>query len=483
MMSKSKIFICIAIAFGLGILLASKFVIPGQWVYIFLAFCALVFGLAFFVGHNRLALAAVFVFCFGLGVLRLGASMAANQYAGILGSKQQLEGYVVEDPDVRSTQQLITFKPKNANQNILITTTLTQNFFYGDWITVDGTVEEAKNLGDFDYQKYLERYNVYAVISYPKILILKSHQLNPVKEFLLKIKDGFSQRLALVLKEPQNSLALGILIGGHGNMPKNVVNNFNATGTSHIIAVSGFNITIIVTALASLAYVLGRRASFWLACLAIISFVIITGASASVLRAAVMGFLLLLALNIGRQYSIVPALFFAALIMLLINPKILFWDVGFQLSFAATLGIIYFFPLLEKLTPKIPQELGVKTLILTTLSAIVATLPIILFNFGTLSLSAPLVNVLILPVVPFAMLFGFFAVLPFLGPGFALAANALLVYMLKTIGFFAGLPYSSLNLQISAWVFYVLILAVFALYFGLSLLSKRLAKVEQTTGL
>src|SRR5207253_812354 len=109
-------------------------------------------------------------------------------------------GYVVEDPDIRSNDQLITFRPKNYNQNILITTTLAQSFFYGDWITVEGKVEQAKNFGDFDYQKYLERYNVYGVIGYPKILILKSHQLSPVKEFLLKIKTGFSQRLSYVLK-------------------------------------------------------------------------------------------------------------------------------------------------------------------------------------------------------------------------------------------------------------------------------------------
>jgi len=482
-MSKSKIFIGIAIAFGVGVLLASKFNVSAQWTYIFLAACALAFTISFFSEFNRGALGALFLFCLGLGVLRLGASMVQNQYADVLDSKQQMEGYVVEDPDVRSNEQLITFRPKGFSQNILITTTLTQNFFYGDRITMDGTLKEAKNFGDFDYQKYLERYNIYATVGYPKILILKSHQLNPVKEFLLKIKAGFTQRLAYVLKEPQNSLAVGVLIGGHGNLPKNVVDNFNATGTSHIIAVSGFNITIIVMALASLAYLLGRRASFWLATLAIISFVIITGASASVVRAAVMGFLLLLALNIGRQYSIVPALFFAGLIMLIINPKILFWDVGFQLSFAATLGIVYFFPLLEKFAKKIPEALGAKTLVLTTLSAIVATLPIILFNFGTLSLSAPLVNVLILPVVPFAMLFGFLAVLPFLGAGFALAANGLLVYILKTIGFFGPLRYGSLNLQISAWIFYLLVLAVFGLYFGLNYASKKFARVEETLSL
>jgi competence protein ComEC len=310
-------------------------------------------------------------------------------------------------------------------------------------------------------------------VSYPKILILKSHQLNPVKEFLLQIKEAFTKRLSGLFYEPQNSLLVGILIGGHGTLPKTVVDNFNNTGVSHIIAVSGFNITIIISALASLAYVVGRRASFWLATSTIIAFVIITGASASVVRAAIMGFLLLIALSIGRQYSIGPALFFAGLIMLIINPKILFWDVGFQLSFAATLGIIYFMPVLNQLTEKLPQAFGVKTLILTTLSAIAATLPIILFNFGTLSFSAPLVNLLILPFVPATMLFGFLSILPFVGPGFALVANWLLIYILKVTDFFAHVPYSSLNIQISVWIFWLLNAAVFGVYFGLRLLSNK----------
>jgi competence protein ComEC len=166
--------------------------------------------------------------------------------------------------------------------------------------------------------------------------------------------------------------------------------------------------------------------------------------------------------------------------MLAINPKILFWDVGFQLSFAATLGIIYFMPVLNQLTEKLPQAFGLKTLILTTLSAIMATLPIILFNFGTLSLSAPLVNLLILPFVPATMLFGFLSIIPFVGPGFAVIANWLLIYILKVTAFFSGLPYGSFSVQISVWAFWLLTAGVFGLYFGLKYLGgRKVAGFEQ----
>jgi competence protein ComEC len=114
---------------------------------------------------------------------------------------------------------------------------------------------------------------------------------------------------------------------------------------------------------------------------------------------------------------------------------------------------------------------------LTTTSAIIATLPLILFNFGTLSFSAPLVNLLILPFVPATMLFGFLSVLPFVGPGFAMPANWLLLYILKITQTFANLPYSYLTLQISVWVFWILITIVFALYFGLNLIVKIKARL------
>jgi competence protein ComEC len=481
-MSKSKIFIGIAISFAVGILVASKFDISGTAVNIFLAVCAASFGISFFGQNKKSATLALFLFCAGLGALRLGASVVPNEYQNLLDNKQQLEGYITEDVDLRASTQLITVTPKGFSQNILLTAPLTQKFFYGDWVVIEGKVAEAKNYDDFDYQKYLERFNVYAVMSYPKILILKSHQLNSVKEFLLKVKAAFKQRTNELLREPQSSLSVGILIGGHANMPQSIVDNFSKTGVSHIIAVSGFNITIIIYALASLAYVLGRRFSFWLAILTIIGFVTITGASASVLRAAIMGFLLLIALNIGRQYSMVPALFFAAFIMLVINPKILFWDVGFQLSFAATMGIIFFMPVFDELARNIPKMLGAKNLILTTLAAIIATLPFILFNFGVLSLSAPLVNVLILPVVPLTMLFGFLIALPFLGPGFAVVANWFLLYILKVTSFFASLPYSFLNFQISIWIFWVMAAGVFGIYFALRhMANKKFAQVEQNS--
>ncbi len=477
-MSKSKIFTGVAISFAAGIFTASKFSISGQAVYIFIGVCVLVFALAFVSQYKTSALAALFLFCAGLGVLRLQVSQIPSQYVNLYGEKQSLEGYIVEDVDMRTDKQLITFKPKGYNQNILITTTLGQKFFYGDWIVAEGKLNEPKNFEDFDYQKYLERFNVYAVMSYPKALILKNHRLNPVNEFLLQIKSAFAKRISQFIKEPQASLLMGILIGARKTLPQSVMDNFNNTGVSHVIAISGYNISVIIKALESLAKLFGRRVSFWLSVIFIFGFVILSGASASVIRAAVMGALLLVAFNIGRQYSITPALFFAALAMLVINPKILFWDIGFQLSFAATFGIVYFSPLLDSLTSRWPNPIQIKSILLTTMAAIVSTLPLILFYFGRLSVVAPLVNILILPFVPLTMLLGFLTVLPVVGAGFAFLVNFLLLYILHVTEIFSAFKFSSLEVKISSWVFLALVLGVFGLYFGL----KRLAGARPSQG-
>ncbi len=463
-MSKSRVFIGLVISFAVGVLAASALLIEREQIYFYLTAVIAGFIFCYLRSYQVGAILALFLFVLGLGALRLQIALVDSRYTQAFGQKQKLEGFVVQEPDIRDNRQLLYFLPQGATQRILITTTLVQEFFYGDKILAEGKIMEPKSFEDFDYKGYLERHNVYAQMSYPKVLILKSHQLNRGLENLFKVKAALIKRLAQIYAEPQNSLLLGILIGAKKTLPANIVENFNITGTSHIIAVSGYNITIMILALAVLSRFLGRRFSFWFTSVIIIAFVLITGASASVIRAAVMGFLLLISSNIGRQYSVGPALFFAGGVMMLLSPKILFWDIGFQLSFAATLGIVYFMPELNRATSAWPELWGAKTILLTTLSATFATLPLVLYNFDRLSLSALPVNILILPVVPATMLFGFLSLLPGVGPGVALIGNLFLVYILKVTEWSARLPFSSLNFQISVYVFWLLAGVVLGLY-------------------
>ena len=470
-MSKSKILIGVALSFSVGVFLASRFIVDLLYVYWVCAVLIAVFALSFLGSASKLKivrLAGLFLFFVFLGILRFNQSVGENEFQNFFESKVKWEGYITQDPDVRLDKQLITIQPNGFEQKILITTTKAQNFFYGDWVVLEGKLKEPKEFEDFDYPGYLERFGVYALVQYPKIIILKNNQGYWAKTYLLKIKHAFAKRLSEYLGEPENSLALGILIGARRGLPAETVENFNITGTTHIVAISGFNIAVIVTALSYLAWVAGRRASFWLATAIILGFVVIAGGSASVIRAAVMGFLLLMSFNIGRMYNVGPAMFFAGAAMLYVNPKILYWAVGFQLSFAATLGLVYFMPILDALTENWPKFLGLKNIFLGTLAATVSTLPLILWYFGRLSLVALLANALILPFVPFAMLFGFLSITPFLAPGFALIAHWLLAYILFVAAKLSRVPFASVEMKISSWMVVLMFGLLFALYLVLN---------------
>jgi competence protein ComEC len=477
-MSRSKLFCLLIICFILGVFCASLFSIPNLWVY--WALTPLVMGLGGFYFFGEKFSAGLFlcltIFC--LGVFRLNTSFKANEFADLFGKKQKIEGLVVEDPDLRLDKQLLTVRPKNYTQNILVTVNLSQEFFYGDEVAIEGKIEEAKNFSDFDYKGYLEMKNIYALSNRPKVLILHSHRLNFFKEKVLRIKHAFVERVSNMLAEPEKSLLLGILIGAKKTLPSDITEAFNRAGLSHLIAVSGFNISIIVGALSYAAWVIGRRYSFWLSIFFIIAFTILTGASASVLRASLMGFLLLLALRHGRLYAITPSLLFTAGVMVLINPKILVWDVGFQLSFLATAGIVYGVPVLQKLTERWVELKFLKDIFVTTLCAIVATLPLLLFKFGQLSVIAILANLIILPFIPLVMAIGFLSVLPFLGSGFAFVASLLLKAVIWIVIFLTSWKYASLAITISPLTFVVLCGAVLVCFFWLKQFT---GKVETKT--
>lgn len=461
-MTKSKIFIGSGVSFMVGVLVGSLVSVASLWLGVaaaaLCALCALL--------PRDWRIVVVFSLAFVCGMWRIHSSLSQpSEFTSWYGEKQDFEGVIVSDIDVRTDKQLLTVRPNGISQNILITVTKGKAYFYGDRVWVQGKVTEPKSFNDFDYRGYLERSNIYAVMSYPKVVTLQIQQANKLIYSLLTIKSWASNRIVHRLPMPEGDLLLGILIGARKALPQNVVDSFTATGTSHIIAVSGFNISIIVGALGGLlAKLVGRKTSFWISLLFMVAFIIIAGVSSSVVRAGIMGGLLLLSFNIGRLYAITPSVVVSAVVMLLINPRILFWDASFQLSFAATLGIIYGVPLLEAATEKIPKLFGIKEAVLVTFAASVSTLPLILLTFGRLSIVAIIVNVLVVPLVPLVMLLGAGILLPFVGVGLAMLTHWCLWYMLVVIQWFAHLRFASVTLQISAVTFGILVALILGMY-------------------
>jgi competence protein ComEC len=225
---------------------------------------------------------------------------------------------------------------------------------------------------------------------------------------------------------------------------------FSRVGVTHIIALSGFNITIIIKGFTYATKNWSKKLSFLLGTLGIFLFVILVGNQPSIVRAAIMGWLFLLAPLLGRKGDIKNVLIFTAALMILENPFILRWDTGFQLSFLAVLGLAYLSPVfLEKFRflPKIIAEP-----LSLTLGAQIFSLPILLFTFGRFSLISPLTNALILPFIPAAMLFGFISLclgLIYLKIGiiFGFLAWFLLFYVIKVAEIFSKLPFISWQIE------------------------------------
>jgi competence protein ComEC len=258
------------------------------------------------------------------------------------------------------------------------------------------------------------------------------------------------------LPEPQASLAVGILLGLQASIPADVSANFSTTGTSHILVISGWNISIIAAALYSLAAGLRipKRRAFWSILATIWLYTLFVGATPTVIRAAVMGTIVVVGQRLERPAHAWTTLFAACWAMTLWDPQTL-WDMGFQLSALATASLFAFGKGTEALLLRTPLRVGwldwAREALTATLAAQILALPLILYSFGNLSIIAPLANVMMLPFVPAAMLFGATALLggmiwlP-LGQWLAVLAYLFLAWLTEGAHTFATLPYAAVQL-------------------------------------
>jgi competence protein ComEC len=323
----------------------------------------------------------------------------------------------------------------------------------------------------FSYDNYLSRFGIYSVMNRPWVTLMRSGEGNAFWSLMSRAQNGFMDRINRLFPEPYASFEAGLLIGARKGIPPELTDQFNTVGLSHIVAISGFNITIILSLVLWLLKGLPRKTGFWVAIVAVILFTLFVGASPSVTRAAIMGVLGLAALHHGRQSNIHLVVLYAAFFMTLWNPKILWWDVGFQLSFAAVMGLIYVAPRFERWSKRLPETFGFRESIQMTLSAQVMAFPIIAFAFGRFSMIAPLANLLVAFAIPPAMLLGFLALLfsplfPSLSLVFAFGTSGVLAYVIKVVDVLSKVPYASLELpKMQAWLvpaYYVLLALVLA---------------------
>ena len=299
----------------------------------------------------------------------------------------------------------------------------------------------------FNYEKFLAMQKIYYICDRP--LATVRERRTGVYSLLLRFRKRFEDNINHIIPAPQAALANGLLFGGDDRLSQNIQDQFARTGMSHIVAVSGYNVSVIAQVMVSVGLVLGlwRRQTFWFSCISIFLFIAVIGFPSAGVRAAIMGTLVLFALKSGRIGNAVNAILLALLVMIMINPYLLRYDIGFQLSFLATLGIVFTYPLFDRFFISRISALGISEVFFLTLSAHVFVLPVIMHHFKAVSVVSLLVNVLVLPIIPLTMLLTFFCgllgdLLPHVSLFFGWSAFILLRYEVVVIEYFSQLSWS-----------------------------------------
>lgn len=346
------------------------------------------------------------------------------------------------------------------------------DYHYGDVLQLTGYLKAPPENQDFSYRDYLARQGIHSTIQPVTVTPLDLNRGNPFSRVLFSFKDHLLALTNRLFPQPEASLLSGILLGVDTGIAPALEQAFQNTGTSHIIAISGFNIAILAALFASLfGRWLGPRRGAVVAVIAIVLYTLLVGAEASVVRAAIMGGSTIFARQINRRQDGLNLLGLVAGVMCLFNP-FLPWDVGFQLTFAATLGLVLYAKPMQEfavswLSQHIPQPTAQKIAtplaeyLLFTLAAQVTVLPILAYHFGRISLVAVLANPFILPAQPalmvasgLALLLGLFY-LP-LGQLAAWLAWPFSTYTIRMVEFFNTLPHAVLPLVNFSLLFVIL---------------------------
>jgi len=490
-MTASKIFLYLCLAFIVGIFFSSFFDIPRLFLPGFL-----ILGLAIISVFWKYKKMAVFGFCVLVLVLGIWREQTAefgiinNGLRALNDSKETviLIGTIVKEPDIRGTNIKLTIREEETKSIVLATVSRYPEYHYGDELKLIGLLETPFESEGFAYKDYLAKDGIYSVIYYPKVELLKEKNYTDIFSIIfgkvLEFKKSLSEIMRQNIPPPQSSLLAAIILGDQsvmsgcsqketeiakekGETCLKLKEKLNITGVRHITSVSGMNIVILSGVLMWLGIALGlwRGQAFYFAIIMIILYIFLVGAPASAVRAGIMGGLFLFAQKVGRLSAAGRMLTMAAAFMLTENPLLLKSDIGFQLSFLATFGMIYCMPIFQQWFSLIrnPEHsplkeivLSLKGLLAMTLAAQVFTLPILIYNFGYFSQVSPITNILIVPLLSCIMILGIvFALVgivwPWLGWVLSLPVWVLLTFVVAVIDYFSQVSWASRTMDIS-WV-------------------------------
>lgn len=398
------------------------------------------------------------------------------------GEIQKVHGIVAAPPDPRTFQTFLTvavlpFPAHGPPTRLLVKAPKSSRYKYGDELEVIGTLKRPERFSStFDYPLYLERYGITGIVSSPKrVRTLSRGNGNPVVARLYSLQATLEQRTYAFLPKTEGALLNGILLGAKRSLPESLQEELRATGTSHIVVISGANITILITLILKLLPLYTRRQQYLATVLIALWMTVMTGASASVIRGAVVAFATVHIRH--REFPVEPLALFLLMVvlMLLWNPLLVTADPSFQLSVTAFGGLLFLgrpvtvWVKRARLAKSLPEIM--RSSLAETLAATLGTFPLSFYMFGRLSLLGLIVNPLVLWLLPAITFMGSLLILATPVPWFAKAVSMplsfLLAKILAVIGWFGHLPFGVVtwqpNLATTFALYMVLILSVYRL--------------------
>lgn len=394
-------------------------------------------------------------------------------------------GIIIGEPDIRANNIKLILKSEEVKGKVSVTTNRYPEYQYGDKLKISGKLQTPpapEGREGFNYRNYLAKDGIFAVIYWPEIELAGRGFGNPIMSSLFTFKNRFQETCQKFISPPQIGILEALFSGDERGLSKEWKDKLNITGTRHIAAVSGMNITIIAFLIMSFAASLGlwKRWSILLSISLVALYVLMIGAPASAVRAGIMAVILMTAQYLGRLSSAARGVLFAATLMLAFNPLLLRLDIGFQLSFLAILGLIYFQPIFFHWLRPVPDPkiFPVRTTLSAAFAAQIFTLPILVYNFGYITLLSPVTNLLIVPfLAPITILIFIFGIsgmlIPLLGYLFSLPTWLSLTYITLIINCFSRLSGAVLFLENVHWAWLI------AAYLVLGYVAWRLSRKQK----
>ncbi len=409
-------------SFILGIALGSWLWVVDLWIMGSLIFAALLLLAGIFIKKLQVILPGVFLLgaCVGLFFINVAnvrlRDVQRKDYA-----LPNIQITVRVESEKRTYSKYISYitKPLRSNEKILLLTAKGNDYLYGEELRLQGRLESPHNSSGFGYKAYLAKDKIYWIMPFPSISRISGSEYSLKDKFYRRIyflRAKIRQSLIKSFPQKEASFLRAILLGDKGVIREEMRNDFARSGTSHIVALSGLHLSIIAVFIFEFLLLIGlwRKQATLLVIIFLVAFVLFMGARASLVRAALMAVFALLALSSGSVFQSEIILIYAAFLMLAFNPLLLRYDISFQLSFLAVAGIFSLYPpigyFLSKL--KLPKKIG--DILGATLAAQIFTLPLVAYNFHTISFVAPLANFIVLLMLPLVLGAGFLFVLLFL---------------------------------------------------------------------